>query len=100
MLQQKKSTAELIVEKETLHEQQSNALAAKQAKYNQLVAIVQDVTDELNVLRDSVVNLAASLLSLHSELLQPPPAPSQPAPLNVQMPPGAHVDFVDPSATP
>ena len=47
ILQPKKSTAELIVEPQTLHLQQTNALAAKQVKHDQLVANAQVVAKEI-----------------------------------------------------
>ena len=50
MLQPKKSTAELIVEQETLHTQQTNALAVKQEEYDRILERAQVVSEQKNAL--------------------------------------------------
>ena len=55
-----KSTVDLVVEKETLHSQQSSALAAKKVDYDQLLAVAQAVADDMIVTLESVANLKPS----------------------------------------
>ena len=60
MLQPKKSTVELVVEKETLHSQQSSALAAKKVEYDQLLADAQAVAHDMIVTLENVANMKQS----------------------------------------
>ena len=85
MLQPKKSAAELILEKKMLHTQQSNALAAKQVEYDQMLASAQAVAEEMHVIRESVLALEGELQALRTEPVQPGPPP-QPRPEHVQVP--------------
>ena len=68
----KKSTAELVVEKETPHTQQTNALSVKQVEYDQILAKAQVVAEEMNTIRESVLVMEGELQTLRTELLQSP----------------------------
>ena len=50
MLEPKKSMAELSVEKETLHTQQTNALTVKQEEYDRILERAQVVSEQMNAL--------------------------------------------------
>ena len=100
MLQPKKSTAELSVEKETLHTQQTNALAVKQEEYDRILERGQVVSEQMNAIRESVLVLEGELQALRTELLQPPAPPLQPRPENVRVPLVAPDEPVDPAASP
>ena len=92
LLEPKKSTAELIVENETLRSQQSNAQASKKGRVCQMLANAQVVAEKMNVIREGVVVLKGELQALRTELLQPGP-PLQPKPEHVHVHSGAPGEF-------
>ena len=70
MLQSKRSRAELVVEKGTLHTQQSNALAMKQVEFDHTLASVQAVAEQMNVIQESYLVLDGELQAPRTDLLQ------------------------------
>ena len=100
MLQPTESTVELIVEKQTLRTQQTNALNAKQEEYDRILERAQVVLEQMNAIRESVLVFESELQTLRTELLLSPGPPLQPRPENVRVSPGAPEEFADPAETP
>ena len=95
MLQPKKSTAELIHEKQTERANEESARVIKQNKYDLLMTNVQKISQEIAGHVQRMATLDNELLDLHAALqvqkpiTEPPPVPDGPMPTVQEMPPQA-----------
>ena len=92
-LQPKKSTAELIHEKQTERANEESARAIKQNKYDLLMTNAQKMSQEIDVHVQRMAILDNEVLDLHVELqlqkptAEPPPVPEGPLPTVQEMHP-------------
>ena len=91
MLQPKKSTAELIHEKQTERANEESAWVIMQNKNDLLMTNVQKISQEIDAHVQRMATLDNELLDLHAELqlqkpTEPPPVPDGPMPTVQEMP--------------